>query len=60
MNIYAKQKQTDKFREQIYGYQGKWWGEGTVREFGTDMYTFLCLKQINTNVVLYNMGNSAQ
>ena len=38
----------------------KRWAEGTVREFGIDMYTFLYLKWTSTKVVLYNMGNSAQ
>ena len=38
----------------------KRWAEGTVREFGIDMYTLLYLKWTSTKVVLYNMGNSAQ
>ena len=40
--------------------RGKWWGEGTVRESGVDMYTLLYLKWINTKVILCNTGNSAQ
>ena len=35
------------------------WEEGTVREFGTDMYTLLYLKWI-TNKDLHSPGNSAQ
>ena len=35
-------------------------GEGIVREFGTDMYTLLYLKQITNKDLLYSTGNSAQ
>ena len=34
--------------------------QGIVREFGTDMYTLLYLKQITNKDLLYSMGNSAQ
>ena len=30
--------------------------EGIVREFGTDMYTLLCLKQITIEVLLIAQG----
>ena len=40
-------------------YQGGWWGEGIVREFGIDVYTLVHLKWI-TNKELYNTGNCAQ
>jgi len=36
------------------------WEEGTVREFGTDMYTLLYLKWITNKDLLYSTGNSAQ
>ena len=36
------------------------WGEGIVREFGTDMYTLLYLKWITNKGLLYSLGNSAQ
>ena len=34
----------------------KWWGEGTVRDFGIDMYTLLYLKWTSTKVVLCKWG----
>ena len=37
INLFMKQKQTH--REQTYGWQGGKYGEGTDREFGTEMYT---------------------
>ena len=36
------------------------WEEGTVREFGTDMYTLLYLKWITKKDLLYSTRNSAQ
>ena len=36
------------------------WEEGTVREFGIDMYTLLYLKWITNKDPLYSTGNSAQ
>ena len=35
-------------------------GEGTVREFGINMYTLLYLKWITNKDLLYSTGNSAQ
>ena len=35
-------------------------GEGIVREFGTEVYTLLYLKQITSKDLLYSTGNSAQ
>ena len=35
-------------------------GEGTVREFGINMYTLLYLKWITNKDPLHNTGNSAQ
>ena len=43
MNLSTKQKHTH--REQTYGCQGEDWTEGTVGEFGLDMYTRLYLKR---------------
>ena len=34
--------------------------EGTVGEFGMDVYTLLCLRQIANKDLLYSTGNSAQ
>ena len=36
------------------------WGEGTVKEFGMDMYILLYLKLITSKVLLYCTGNSVQ
>ena len=35
-------------------------GRGEVRDFGIDMYTLLCLKQITNKDLLYSTGNPAQ
>ena len=37
MNLYTKQKETHRLREQIYDCWGDGWGEGVVREFGIDL-----------------------
>ena len=34
MNLYAKQKQTDRHRRQTYDYQRRTWGEGQSRNMG--------------------------
>ena len=44
MNVFAKQKQRDKLKEQTYGYQGRK-GEGGMNwEIGIDIYTVLYAK----------------
>ena len=62
MNLFTKQKQSHRLREQTYGYgyegQGEGWGKGIVREFG--MYTLLYLKWITNRDLLYSTGNSVQ
>ena len=62
MNLFTKQRQTHRLREQTYGYRGggEGWGEGIVRELGIDMYTLLYLKWITNKDLLYSTGNSAQ
>ena len=60
MNFLTKQKQTYKLRERTYGCWEEGCGEGTVREFGTDMYTLLYLKWITNKDLLYSTWNSAQ
>ena len=60
MNLFTKQKQIPRLREQTYGCQREGWGEGIVREFGMDMYTRLYLKWITNKDLLYSTGNSAQ
>ena len=42
------------------GVEGKDEGEGIVREFGTHMYTLLCLKWITNKDLLYSTGKSAR
>ena len=49
MNLFTKQKQTQRLREWTYG-RGEGWGKGIVREFGIDMYTLLYLKWITTDL----------
>ena len=60
MNLFAKQKQTFRFRKQTYGRQEEGWEEGIVREFGMDTHTLLYLKWITNKDLLYSTGNSAQ
>ena len=60
INLFTKQKQTHRLREQTYSYQGEGLGEGIVREFGINMYTVLYLKCITNKDLLYSTGNSAQ
>ena len=43
-----------------YGCWEEGWGEGTVREFGMDMYTRLYLKWIANRGLTYSTWNSAQ
>ena len=40
--------------------QGEGWGEGIVREFGTDVYTLLYFKWITDKDRMYSTWNSAQ
>ena len=47
-NELAKQKETHRLREGIYGCRK----EGIVRELGMDMYTLLYLKQITNKDLL--------
>ena len=61
MDLFMKQKPTHRHREQIYGYWGKGWWGGIVREFGIDMYTLLYLKHKQQGPgSLYSIGNYAQ
>ena len=60
MNLFTKQKQTQRLREGTYGYQEGRVGGGIVREFGIDMYTLLYVKRITSKDLLYSTGNSAQ
>ena len=60
MNLFTKQKQTHRLREQTHGYQGGRVGKGIDWEFGIDTYTLLYLKEITNKDLLYSTGNSAQ
>ena len=60
MNLFIKQKQIHRLREQIYGYEGVSVGEGIDSEFRIDMYTLLYLKCITNKDLMYSTGNSAQ
>ena len=44
LNFFTKQKQTNRLREQTYGYWGWRVGGGVDWEFGIDMYTLLYSK----------------
>ena len=44
MNLFTKQKQAHRLREQIHGHQGGRVGAKIDWEFGTDTYTLLSLK----------------
>ena len=52
MNLFTKQKQTHRCREQTYGHQGgkagvgDGGGGGMNWEIGIDIYTLICMKQI--------------
>ena len=59
-NLFRKQEQTHRLREQTYGYQGEGWGRGIDWEFGIDIYTLLYLKYVINKDLLYSTGNFAQ
>ena len=50
MNLFTRQKETHRLGKRIYGCQGK----GTVREFGTVMYTLLYSKWITNTDSTWN------
>ena len=60
MNLLIKQKENHRHREQTYCCLEEGWGEGTVREFGIDMHTPLCLKWLTNKELLYSTWDSAQ
>ena len=60
MNLFTKQKETHRFREQTYSSQGRKMGEGIVRVFEMDVQTLLFFKWISNKNLLYSTGNSAQ
>ena len=56
MDLLTKQKEIQTYKTNL------WlpWGEGIVREFGTDMYTLLYFKWITNKDPLHSTWNSAQ
>ena len=56
MNLLMKQKETHRLRKQIHGCQV----EGIARDFGKVMFTFLYLKWITNENLLYSTWNYAQ
>ena len=60
MNLSTKQKQTQRHRIQIYGYQVGKVGRGINQEFWINRYTVLYIKQINNKDLLQSTGNSTQ
>ena len=60
MNLFTKQNQTHRLREQTYGYQRRRVGRGMNRKFGIDMYMLLYLKCIAKKDLLYSTENSAR
>ena len=59
MNLFTKQKQSQRHRKQTYSY----WGEkreGINQEVGIDMFTLLNIKWITDKDLLYSTGNATQ
>ena len=60
MSLSANQKQTHRHREQTCGYREGKNGEGMDREFGVSRCKLLCIKWINSKVLLLSTGNYLQ
>ena len=59
-NLFTKQKETHRLREQTCSCQGEGEGKGIVRELGMDRYTLLYLKWIINKDLLYSTWTSDQ
>ena len=57
MNLYMKQQQTYRHRQQIYGYQRE---KHVGEAFVISRYRLLYIKQINNKVLLYSTGDYIQ
>ena len=57
MNLFAKQKQRHRRREQMYGHQGEKGGGGMNWEIGIDMYTLMCIKLMPNKNLQYKKTN---
>ena len=44
MNLFTKQKQTYRLKDELVVASGEGWEGGIVREFGVNMYTLLHIK----------------
>ena len=61
MNLFTKQKQSHRYRKQIYTYERiSAEGIGINWEIEIDIYTILYIKQITNKNLLYGTGNSTQ
>ena len=60
MNLFTKQKQTHRHREELMVTRGERWGGGIDWEFGIDRYTLLYSNYTTNKDLLYSTGNTAQ
>ena len=60
MNLFTKQKESHRLREQTHVCQGREMGQRRVRELGINMYTLLYFRWITKKFLLYSTGNCAQ
>ena len=61
MNLFTKQKQTHRFREQIYGCQEKGERNGQLGALElTYRHAIFKMDNLTNKVLLYSTGNSAQ
>ena len=55
-NELTYKRETHRLRECAYGYQGKGWREGIVKEFGVGMYILLYLEEITSRTYCVAQG----
>ena len=61
MNLFTRQKQTHRFREQIYGCQGKGERNGQLGTLElTRIHAIFKMDNLTNKVLLYSTGNSVQ
>ena len=60
MNLFTKQKQTHRHRQQTFGCQGGEGGREMTWEFGLGRCELLHIDWINNKVLLYSTGNYIQ
>ena len=61
-NLFTKQKQTQRFQNQTYGYQrGNYSTKGRIKQkVETDVYTLLYMEWKSNKDLLYSTGKSTQ